>query len=82
MDPGWKKTGSGTRDGKNSDPGSGINIPDPQHCFLTSIFRVIGIAIEYLNTESPHVFRLAISPYNHMDRQARTRDTLLAIVER
>ncbi len=20
------------RDGKNSDPGSGINIPDPQHC--------------------------------------------------
>jgi hypothetical protein len=23
------------RDGKNSDPGSGINIPDPQHCKLT-----------------------------------------------
>jgi hypothetical protein len=23
--------GSGIRDGKNSDPGSGINIPDPQH---------------------------------------------------
>jgi hypothetical protein len=22
LDPGWK----------NSDPGSGINIPDPQHC--------------------------------------------------
>ncbi len=22
------------RDGKNSDLGSGINIPDPQHCFL------------------------------------------------
>jgi hypothetical protein len=21
------------RDGKTSDPGSGINIPDPQHCF-------------------------------------------------
>jgi hypothetical protein len=20
--------------GKNQDPGSGINIPDPQHCFL------------------------------------------------
>jgi hypothetical protein len=23
---------SGIRDGKNPDPGSGINIPDPQHC--------------------------------------------------
>jgi hypothetical protein len=22
---------SGIRDGKNPDPGSGINIPDPQH---------------------------------------------------
>jgi hypothetical protein len=22
------------RDGKKSDPGSGINIPDPQHCLL------------------------------------------------
>jgi hypothetical protein len=30
-DPGWKKFGSGMRDGKNSDLGSGINIPDPQH---------------------------------------------------
>jgi hypothetical protein len=28
-DPGWKKFGSGDR--KNSDSGSGINIPDPQH---------------------------------------------------
>jgi hypothetical protein len=27
-DPGWKKFGSGIRDGKNSDR---INIPDPQH---------------------------------------------------
>jgi hypothetical protein len=30
--------GSGIRDpgsgmGKNQDPGSGINIPDPQHCY-------------------------------------------------
>jgi hypothetical protein len=30
--PGWKKVGSGIRNGKKSDPGSGINIPDPQHC--------------------------------------------------
>ncbi len=30
-DPGWKKFGAGIRDGKNSDPGPGINIQDPQH---------------------------------------------------
>jgi hypothetical protein len=30
-DPGWKTFGSGIRNGKISDPGSGINIPDPQH---------------------------------------------------
>jgi hypothetical protein len=30
-DPGWKKIGSGMQDGKNSQPGPGINIPDPQH---------------------------------------------------
>jgi hypothetical protein len=31
-DPGWRQFGSGIRDEKKSDPGSGINIPDPQHC--------------------------------------------------
>ncbi len=30
-DPGWRQFGSGIRDGKKSDPGSGINIPDPPH---------------------------------------------------
>jgi hypothetical protein len=29
QDPGWRQFGSGIRDGKKSDPGSGINIPDP-----------------------------------------------------
>jgi hypothetical protein len=29
-----KKFGSGIRDEKKSDPGSGINIPDPQRCKL------------------------------------------------
>jgi hypothetical protein len=29
---GMEKFGSGIRDGKKSVPGSGINIPDPQHC--------------------------------------------------
>jgi hypothetical protein len=32
----YQCSGSGIRDGKNSDSGSGINIPDPQHCFLHS----------------------------------------------
>jgi hypothetical protein len=35
-DPGRRQFGSGIRDGKKSDPGSGINIPDPQHWFLVS----------------------------------------------
>ncbi len=35
-DPGWRQFGSGIRDGKKSDPGSGINIPDPQHCLKES----------------------------------------------
>jgi hypothetical protein len=35
-DSGWRQFGYGIRDGKKSDPGSGINIPDPQHW----IFRV------------------------------------------
>jgi hypothetical protein len=33
-DPGWRHFGSRIRDGKKSDPGSGINIPDPQHWFV------------------------------------------------
>jgi hypothetical protein len=32
VDPGWKKFGSWILDGKNFDTGSGINLPDPQHC--------------------------------------------------
>ncbi len=27
------------RDGKKSDPGSGINIPDPPHCFKVFYFK-------------------------------------------
>jgi hypothetical protein len=33
--PGWRQFGSAIRNGKKSDPGSGINIPDPQHWFQT-----------------------------------------------
>ena len=36
-DPGWRQYGSGIRDGKKSDQGSGTNIPDPQHCFILQI---------------------------------------------
>ncbi len=39
-DPGWKQFGSGIWDGKNSDPGYGMEkswIPDPQHCLYSSI---------------------------------------------
>jgi hypothetical protein len=34
-----EKFGSGIRDGKNSDSGSGIKIPDPQHCSAQSEHR-------------------------------------------
>jgi hypothetical protein len=33
---------SGIRDGKNPDPGSGINIPDPQHCFAV-VYRIMEL---------------------------------------
>jgi hypothetical protein len=39
-DPGWRQFGSGIRDGKKSDPGSGINIPDPPHCLQGSILSL------------------------------------------
>jgi hypothetical protein len=34
-DPGWKNSDPefGIRDEKKLDPGFGINIPDPQHCY-------------------------------------------------
>jgi hypothetical protein len=37
-DPGGRQFGSGIRDGKKSDPGSGINIPDPQHWLNLFVF--------------------------------------------
>jgi hypothetical protein len=35
--------GSMIRDGKNLDPGSGINIPDPQHCSIL-VFNILVAA--------------------------------------
>jgi hypothetical protein len=40
-DPGWRQFGSRIQDGKKSDPGSGINIPDPQHCIGIKVFLTI-----------------------------------------
>ena len=39
LDPGSeiRDPGSGNRDGKNQDPGSRINIPDPQHCIISTL---------------------------------------------
>jgi hypothetical protein len=34
LDPGSEIRDPGSGMGKNQDPGSGINIPDPQHCFI------------------------------------------------
>ncbi len=31
------------RDGKNSDLGSGINIPDPQHCCIHVVLYILFI---------------------------------------
>jgi hypothetical protein len=38
-DPGWRQFGSGIRDGKKLDPGSGINIPDPGSSTLVAFVR-------------------------------------------
>ncbi len=39
-DPVWKKFESRIWDGKKSDPGTGINIPDPQHWFFQVFMRI------------------------------------------
>jgi hypothetical protein len=39
--PGWRQFGSGIRDGIKSDPGSGINIPDPQHWSILYSLQLI-----------------------------------------
>jgi hypothetical protein len=49
-DPGWKKFESGIRDGKNSDPGSGINIPDSQYCFLFYLCNLLLRTLKYFNS--------------------------------
>ncbi len=42
----------GSRMGKNQDPGSGINIPDPQHWVSVCLFMVLTIcAVEESNVQ-------------------------------
>ncbi len=46
---GIRDPGSGIRDGKNPDPGSGINIPDPQHWCYSYILIVSALIDQFLN---------------------------------
>ena len=43
-DPEWEKFGSGME--KNSDPGSGINIPDPQHWLNSYLVEDCNVVIK------------------------------------
>jgi hypothetical protein len=47
-DPGWRQFGSNIRDGKKSDPGSGKNIPDPQHCVKVTPLQCCGTVVNDL----------------------------------
>jgi hypothetical protein len=57
-DPGWRQFGSGIWDGKKSDPGPGINIPDPQHCQRRILCTLYG-AVDFLIVPSKgmHVWK-------------------------
>jgi hypothetical protein len=44
--------GSGIEMGKNQDPGSGINIPDPQQCRNCSLIPYVFVSFQSLNWES------------------------------
>jgi hypothetical protein len=46
-DPGSRIRDPGSGMGKNQDPGSGINIPDPQHWFLIKKKIHFGSAISF-----------------------------------
>jgi hypothetical protein len=50
------KIGSGIRDGKKSDPGSGINIPDPQLC-LQAVSTIIKNATWWMHEVVPKLYK-------------------------
>jgi hypothetical protein len=43
LDPGSEIRDPGSGMGKNQDPGSGINIPDPQHCLALIVTKRITV---------------------------------------
>ena len=47
LDPGSEIRDPGSGMGKNQDPGSGINIPDPQHWYL------LTLSVERLDPQIP-----------------------------
>jgi hypothetical protein len=55
-DPGTEMETVRIRDGKKSDPGSGINIPDPQHC----IFQLF--------VHQKHASETHLDPHHHICR--------------
>jgi hypothetical protein len=57
-DPGWRQFGSGIRDGDSSDPGSGINIPDPQHWGKVNTFLQYGLSYLGLTLAQYPVFNI------------------------
>jgi hypothetical protein len=61
--------GSGIRDprsgmGKNQDPGSRINIPDPQHCCPQKVFHLMKVHITFCLLSLWYCF-YSISEYNN-----------------
>jgi hypothetical protein len=60
-DPRWRQFGSGIRDGEKSDPGSGINIPDPPHCANALFCSSTAICFIYINLDSEFFKRVQSS---------------------
>ncbi len=66
QDPGWRQFGSGIRYEKKSDPGSGINIPDPQHC-CSPLARRVQVPVH------PVRIQRLLEPHPAPARQVRPR---------
>jgi hypothetical protein len=56
--------GSGIRDGKNPDPGSGINIPDPQHWFDGKQTKAISFFLQ-VSTSAAEIWEARLSRTRH-----------------
>jgi hypothetical protein len=76
-DPGLRQFGSGIRDGKKSDPGSGIDIPDPPHWEIsTKIQRMChtfisqkgSVRSNFQCNSGPHVLSPRHCPTNTQEK--------------